>query len=95
MPEYYTSAQAKVVKEELEGWIIRLSEMGDADGRADVAALVELLRRRITGVVANARPSADPVEMDYLRAMDRAGSDEEAYELSIGLRQYRNLYKER
>ncbi len=35
--------------------------------------------------------SLDPVEQEYEEAMRYARSDEEAYELSIGLRQYRDV----
>jgi hypothetical protein len=37
--------------------------------------------------------SLDPVEKEYEKAMRYARSDEEAYELSIGLRQYREMFQ--
>jgi hypothetical protein len=35
----------------------------------------------------------DPVEAEYMRAFARARDDEEAFELSTGLRQYREYYQ--
>jgi hypothetical protein len=37
----------------------------------------------------------DPVEKDYIRAIDTARSPDEAYELVVGLRQYREMFKAR
>lgn len=37
--------------------------------------------------------SYDPVEAEYLRAMDRVWDPDEAYELVVGLRQYREMFK--
>jgi hypothetical protein len=37
----------------------------------------------------------DPVEAEYVRAIDRASSPDEAMDLAIGLRQYREMFKER
>lgn len=36
----------------------------------------------------------DSVELEYERAISNARSEDEAFELSIGLRQYRELYRE-
>jgi hypothetical protein len=38
--------------------------------------------------------SLDIVEQEYERAINRARTSDEAYELSVGLRQYRELYKD-
>jgi hypothetical protein len=38
--------------------------------------------------------SHDPVEREYMQAIDRARTSDEAYELSIGLHQYRESYKD-
>jgi hypothetical protein len=35
----------------------------------------------------------DPIEQEYERAISNARTDDEAYELSIGLRQYKQMYK--
>jgi hypothetical protein len=38
--------------------------------------------------------SLDAIEQEYMRAINRARTSDEAFELSIGLRQYRELYKD-
>lgn len=37
----------------------------------------------------------DPIEIEYIRAIDHTHDSDEALELTIGLRQYREQYKER
>lgn len=39
--------------------------------------------------------SPDPIEQEYEEAIRFARDSDEAYELSVGLRQYRELYKDR
>lgn len=41
------------------------------------------------------RKKLDPIEQEYEQAISYARNSDEAYELSIGLRQYRELYKDR
>jgi len=38
------------------------------------------------------KKTLDPIEAEYERAIDMANTDE-AYELAIGLKQYRELYQ--
>jgi len=38
--------------------------------------------------------SLDAIEREYEQAINRARTSDEAYELSVGLRQYRELYKD-
>jgi hypothetical protein len=38
--------------------------------------------------------SLDAIEQDYMQAINRARTSDEAFELSIGLCQYRELYKD-
>lgn len=37
----------------------------------------------------------DPVEEEYVRAMNYVQSSDEAFELAVGLRQYRDMFKPR
>ena len=39
------------------------------------------------------RQRVDPIEAEYIRAMSRTSDSDQAYDLSIGLRQYREMFK--
>jgi hypothetical protein len=41
----------------------------------------------------NSYKNLDPIEKEYILAIKRARTDEEAYELYLGLKQYKELYK--